>query len=95
MASITISVPDTVQHFVEQRVADGGFGDGAAYVLSLIEFDQKFQSQEHARIKAAAEAGLKQLDRGEHIEYGSSEQLLEDIVRRGEERLARSRSKSA
>lgn len=95
MASITISVPDEVQRFVEQRIAEGGFGDAAGYILSLIEFDQKFQAQEHARIKAAAEAGLKQLDRGEYIQYESSEQLLEDIVRRGEDRLARSRSKSA
>lgn len=95
MASITIPVPDEVQRFVDRRIAEGGFNDAAAYVLSLIDFDQKFQASEHARIKAAAEAGLRQLDRGEYIEYESSEQLLEDIVRRGEERLARSRSKSA
>lgn len=95
MANITISVPDDVQGFIEARIAEGEFGDAAAYILSLIDADQRFQASEHARIKSAAEAGLKQLDRGEYVQYDSSEQLLEDIVRRGEERLARSRSKSA
>ena len=95
MASITISVSDEVQCYIDQRIVEGGFEDSAAYILSLIDVDQKFLAKEHARIKAAAEAGLKQLDGGEEVEYQSSEQLLEDIVRRGEERLSRSRSKSA
>lgn len=95
MPNITISISEEAQRFVDQRIAEGGFDDPAAYVLSLIDVDQKFQAREHARIKAAAEAGLKQLDRGEHVEYESGEQLLEDIVLRGEERLAGSRSKSA
>ena len=95
MPNITISISEEAQRFVDQRIAEGGFDDPGAYLLSLIDVDQKFQAREHARIKAAAEAGLKQLDRGEHVEYESGEQLLEDIVLRGEERLAGSRSKSA
>jgi Arc/MetJ-type ribon-helix-helix transcriptional regulator len=88
MADLIISLPASIHAFVESRVAEGGFADSTEYVRALIEADQKFQEQETVRLREAAEAGVKQLDRGEYVQFGSSDQLLQDIVRRGEQRLS-------
>lgn len=95
MIDLSISLPESLHAFVLSRVSEGRFADPSEYIRMLIEADQRFQAQELARLREAAEAGKKELDRGEYFEYESTEQLLNDIVRRGEERLAKSRSKTA
>jgi Arc/MetJ-type ribon-helix-helix transcriptional regulator len=95
MPTLAIAIPDNLQRFIDQRVAEGGFADATAYLLSLLEVDQRFQAQEHHRLKAQVEEGLKQLDRGEYFEYETAQQILEDVIGRGEERIDRIRPKSA
>ncbi len=41
MESIHISLPESMQHFVEECVAEGGYASVSEYVRELIAVDQK------------------------------------------------------
>jgi Arc/MetJ-type ribon-helix-helix transcriptional regulator len=95
MPTLKLPVSDELHRFIQQRVADGGYESAAAYLLSLVNVDHKFQAQEQKRIKKQVDEALGELERGECFEYETTQQIMDDIVRRGEERLGRSRTKSA
>ncbi|MDX8462318.1 ribbon-helix-helix domain-containing protein [Mesorhizobium humile] len=43
MSTINVSLPDSLQHFVEQQVAERGYGTSSEYVRELIRHDQDRQ----------------------------------------------------
>ena len=43
MATMNISLPDTLRDFVEEQVADKGYGTSSEYVRELIRRDQHKQ----------------------------------------------------
>ena len=46
MATMNISLPDTLRGFVENRVAEGDFGTVSEYIRELVRADQKRRAQE-------------------------------------------------
>ena len=46
MATMNISLPDTLRRFVENRVAEGDFGTVSEYIRELVRADQKRRAQE-------------------------------------------------
>ncbi len=40
MTEVSIAVPDQVQDFIDQRLAEGAFADASEYLMSLIHDDQ-------------------------------------------------------
>ena len=46
MASMNISLPESLREFVEERVAMGGYGTASEYLRELIRDDQKRKDQE-------------------------------------------------
>ncbi|MFN6515222.1 MAG: type II toxin-antitoxin system ParD family antitoxin [Nostoc sp. CreGUA01] len=46
MKSINISLPDTMQAYVEQQVAEGGYSSVSEYFRELVRQDQKQKSKE-------------------------------------------------
>jgi len=46
MATINISLPDPLRIFVEERVAQGGYGTISEYFRELVRLDQKRKAEE-------------------------------------------------
>ena len=46
MATMNISLPDTLRGFVENRVVEGNFGTVSEYIRELVRADQKRKAQE-------------------------------------------------
>ncbi|HMV49734.1 MAG TPA: type II toxin-antitoxin system ParD family antitoxin [Blastocatellia bacterium] len=46
MATMNISLPDILRVFVEERVAEGGYGTTSEYFRELVRKDQKRQAEE-------------------------------------------------
>ncbi|MBD2211733.1 type II toxin-antitoxin system ParD family antitoxin [Nostoc linckia FACHB-104] len=63
MSSINISLPEVMQAFVEEQVAQGGYGSISEYLQALISQDQKRKAQN--KIEVDLIAGLES---GEVIE---------------------------
>ncbi len=61
MTTVNISLPETIQAFVEQQVAKGGYSNVSEYILHLILQEQA----KAARVEALL---LEGLDSGEPIE---------------------------
>jgi antitoxin ParD1/3/4 len=45
METMTIAVPETLQEFVQARVAERGYGSASDYIRDLIRADQKQQAR--------------------------------------------------
>ena len=43
MTTIHISLPETLHHFIERRVSEGGYGDVSTYLCELLRLDQQRQ----------------------------------------------------
>lgn len=67
MATMNISLPDTMKHYVEGQVRSGEFANASDYVRDLIRRDER----EHRLVLAA-------LRHGE--ESGRSRQSLDDLI---------------
>ncbi|MEH1969156.1 MULTISPECIES: type II toxin-antitoxin system ParD family antitoxin [unclassified Nostoc] len=63
MSNINISLPESMKAFIEEQVAEGGYGSVSEYLQELITQDQKRKTQEH--IEELLIAGLES---GEAIE---------------------------
>ena len=46
MTSINISLPDSMRTYIEEQVAQGGYGTVSEYFCELIRLDQKRQASE-------------------------------------------------
>lgn len=59
MATMNISLPDTMRGFIEGCVAESGYGTVSEYVRELIREDQKRRAQEklEAKLVAALDSG--------------------------------------
>lgn len=47
MSNINISLPESMKAFIEEQVAEGGYGSVSGYLQELITQDQKRKMQEH------------------------------------------------
>jgi antitoxin ParD1/3/4 len=92
MATVNVSLPQSVKDFVDARVAEGGYGSASEYVIALIERDRQ-RAEELKNLRAQVQDGADQLERGEYVPFDSKDQILEDIERRGRERLAKRNGK--
>ena len=77
MTTLNISLPETIQSFVEQQVAKGGYSNANEYILHLILQEQA----KAARVEALL---LEGLDSGEPIEVTDSwwEQKHTQLIQR-------------
>lgn len=85
MQTMNISLPDTMKHFIDAQVAEGGYSSASEYVRALVRDEQKRQAK--ARLKALL---LEALDSGDPTVMTKEDW---DAIRR--EGLARLRTRSA
>lgn len=82
METMNIALPDSMKHFVQDRVSEGGYSSVSEYVRELIRADQRRKAEE--RIDALL---LEGLDSGTPIPV--TPEYWEEKKRRLTERLAR------
>lgn len=58
MAEVSVTFPSDLQRHIDARVADGGFGDTAAYLRALAEQDRDAYQAEVGRVQALIDEGL-------------------------------------
>jgi antitoxin ParD1/3/4 len=82
METMNIALPESMKHFVQERVSEGGYNSVSEYVRELIRADQKRKVEE--RIDALL---LEGLDSGEPIPV--TKEYWEEKKRKLTERLAK------
>ena len=98
MATMNISLPDTLKSYVDNRVAKDGYGTASEYFRELIRQDQQRREQEQLerahleKLREDVQAGLAALRESRFKEYASADELIDDIVAEGSKRLARSKN---
>lgn len=50
MKSMNISLPDSMRTYVEEQVANGGYGTASEYFRELVRNDQKRKAQERLEV---------------------------------------------
>lgn len=95
MATMNISLPDTLKSFIDSRVSNDGYGNVSEYVRELIRQDQKRKVQEESeriyleKLREDVQVGIEALRAGKFTEYDSADDLISDIVKEGQKRLAK------
>ncbi|WFP63051.1 type II toxin-antitoxin system ParD family antitoxin [Mesorhizobium sp. WSM4904] len=56
MSTMNISLPDSLKHYVDQQVADRGYGTSSEYVRELIRHDQDRQRLRRLLLEGASSA---------------------------------------
>lgn len=82
METMNIALPESMKHFVQERVSQGGYSSVSEYVRELIRADQKRRVEE--RIDALL---LEGLDSGEPVPV--TREYWEEKKRRLAERLGK------
>lgn len=95
MATMNISLPDTLKSFIETRVSRDGYGNVSEYVRELVRQDQKSKEREEAervyleKLREDVQVGIEALRAGKFTEYDSAEDLVNDVIKEGHRRLAK------
>jgi antitoxin ParD1/3/4 len=84
METMNIALPESMKHFVQERVTEGGYSSVSEYVRELIRADQKRKVEE--RIDTLL---LEGLDSGQPIPITS--EYWEEKKRRLTERLSKAK----
>ncbi|WFP76317.1 type II toxin-antitoxin system ParD family antitoxin [Mesorhizobium sp. WSM4906] len=56
MSTMNISLPDSLKHYVDQQVANRGYGTSSEYVRELIRHDQDRQRLRRLLLEGASSA---------------------------------------
>ncbi len=86
MTTRNVSLPDTLDGFVEQQVASGAFPDASEVVsagLRLLQHRADRKAARLERLRAAIQVGLDDLERGDFIEVQDVGVWLDSLGRRG------------
>lgn len=58
MATMNVSLPDPMKHWVEAQARTGRYSNASDYVRDLIRRDQE-RAEQHARLQAAITEGIE------------------------------------
>ena len=94
MTTRNVSLPDTLDGFVEQQVASGAFPDASEVVsagLRLLQHRTDRKAARLERLRAAIQVGLDDLERGDFVEVTDLDAYFRDLEAKVEAELARQR----
>ena len=95
MATMNISLPDNLKSFIDARVSNDGYGNVSEYVRELVRQDQKRKEQEASerfyleQLREDVRIGLEDLKAGRFTKYDSTDDLINDVIKEGQKRLAK------
>jgi len=95
---MNVSLTPKLEQLVQQKVASGLYNSASEVVreaLRLLNEHDRFRQRRLAEVRKEIAIGIKQLDRGEYAEDDERglRGLVEDISRRGRQKLAQVRRK--
>jgi antitoxin ParD1/3/4 len=76
-AILNISLPEALEEHVQERVAEGAFGNASDFVRALIRRDMK-QQETLAALRRDLAVGIGALDRGEGLD---GERVFADLLK--------------
>ncbi|MGP1386870.1 MAG: ribbon-helix-helix domain-containing protein [Thainema sp.] len=81
MSNISISLPDDLQAYVEEQIAEAGYASASEYFLALVQRD-RHHKQAKETLDGLLIKGLDSLDRQEGIEATDDwwEQERQDLI---------------
>ena len=82
MTSRSVSLPDTLDGFVDQQVASGAFPDASEVVsagLRLLQHRADRKAARLERLRAAIQVGLDDLERGDFVEVTDLDAYFRDL----------------
>jgi putative addiction module CopG family antidote len=82
MAAVTVTLPDTLDRFVQDQVASGAYPDAQAVLqagVQKLEAETERERQKMERFLAAVQVGLDQFERGEFVEVTDLKAYLDEI----------------
>jgi antitoxin ParD1/3/4 len=82
MTTLTISLPEKLKEFIDQRVESEGFGTVSEYLRSLVREDQKRRAK--ARLEALLLEGLE--SEASEMTAADWKRIRDEVHRRHEER---------
>ena len=91
MPTRNINLTEHLDRFVEDRITSGRYGNASEIVregLRLLEHREQEEQAKLEWLRKAAKEGFDQIDRGEGIEFRSTEELDEHIDQLGKEASA-------
>jgi antitoxin ParD1/3/4 len=91
MPTRNINLTEHLDRFVKDRVTSGRYGNASEIVREGLRLLEQREQEEQAKLewlRKAAKEGLDQIDRGERIEFRSTEELDEHIDQLGKEASA-------
>ena len=86
MTTVTITLQDKAQSFLEEAVNSGRYitqSEVVAEALAELEVREEIRKRRFADLKAKIQVGIDQADRGDFVEFNA-----EDIKAAGRKRLA-------
>jgi antitoxin ParD1/3/4 len=95
MATMNISLPDNLKSFIDARVSSDGYGNVSEYVRDLVRQDQKRKEQEESErkyletLREDVRIGFEDIKAGRVTKYDSAADLINDVIKEGQERLAK------
>jgi len=75
MAQLHVALSADLEHYVDRRVAAGGYADPAAFLRDLVERDQHIYEADVRRVRALIQEGI---DSG--VLDATPEEVLDDII---------------
>jgi antitoxin ParD1/3/4 len=91
MPTRNINLTDHLDNFIAAEVGSGRYGNASEVVREGLRLMERRKQEERAKLKwlrGAVKAGLEEIDRGEGIEFGSTDELEQHIDRLGKEAVA-------
>ena len=91
MPTRNINLTDHLDRFIEAEVGSGRYGNASEVVREGLRLMEHRKQEERAKLKwlrGAVREGLDQIDRGEGLEFRSTDELGRHIDRLGEEAAA-------
>jgi len=74
MATMNISLPDQMKHWIESRIKTGRYADASDYIRALVRLDQENQ-EKRTRLIALLEKAEKEIEGGKFIDLSSDEEI--------------------
>jgi antitoxin ParD1/3/4 len=88
---MNVSLTPELEKMINDKVASGFYTSASEVIREALRLLQEFDEARQRRIEALRneiEAGAEQIRQGQYKTYASADELIDDIERRGRERLA-------
>ena len=87
---MNVSLTPELEEYVAAKVKSGLYNSASEVVregLRLVHEQDQLREIKIGALRKEIQKGIDSLDRGEGIEYSSAEELAEDVIARGRQRL--------